>query len=192
MNNGKVRIYDLSKELNLDNKDILAICKQLDIKVKSHSSTISDEQAQLITNESKNYIANDRGLGKNSSPNVVNHVQKKDNNTVSKKEKKQQILVVHHRQSQESNSTKEIQTEASPSTPRKDTPALVSPPARPQLKSKPQVNLNPKGSSSDGNGKDNQVKAVAPEEGKVSGVSLQDGNENNQAEVKPEPTPPRT
>jgi len=25
MNNGKVRIYDLSKELNLDNKELLAI-----------------------------------------------------------------------------------------------------------------------------------------------------------------------
>ncbi|MFN5871349.1 MAG: translation initiation factor IF-2 N-terminal domain-containing protein, partial [Aphanizomenon sp.] len=39
MNNGKVRIYDLSKELNLDNKELLAICDQLDIAVKSHSST---------------------------------------------------------------------------------------------------------------------------------------------------------
>jgi len=34
MNNGKVRIYDLSKELNLDNKELLAIC-QLNISVKT-------------------------------------------------------------------------------------------------------------------------------------------------------------
>jgi len=34
MNNGKVRIYDLSKELNLDNKELLAICDQLNISVK--------------------------------------------------------------------------------------------------------------------------------------------------------------
>jgi len=39
MNNGKVRIYDLSKELNLDNKELLAICDQL-ISVKNHSSTL--------------------------------------------------------------------------------------------------------------------------------------------------------
>ncbi|MBD2354138.1 translation initiation factor IF-2 [Tolypothrix sp. FACHB-123] len=48
MNNGKVRIYDLSKELNLDNKELLAICDQLNIAVKSHSSTISDSEAERI------------------------------------------------------------------------------------------------------------------------------------------------
>lgn len=46
--NGKVRIYELSKELNLENKDILAICDRLDIAVKSHSSTIDDSQAEQI------------------------------------------------------------------------------------------------------------------------------------------------
>ena len=45
MNNGKVRIYELSKELDLDNRDILVICEQLSIAVKSHSSTISDAEA---------------------------------------------------------------------------------------------------------------------------------------------------
>jgi translation initiation factor IF-2 len=48
MNNGKVRIYDLSKELNLDNKELLAICDQLNIAVKSHSSTITETEAELI------------------------------------------------------------------------------------------------------------------------------------------------
>ncbi|MGD1854902.1 MAG: translation initiation factor IF-2 [Leptolyngbyaceae cyanobacterium] len=48
MNNGKVRIYELSRELDLDNKDILAICERLDIAVKSHSSTITGEDAERI------------------------------------------------------------------------------------------------------------------------------------------------
>ena len=48
MNNGKVRIYELSKELNLDNKELLAICDQLNIAVKSHSSTITESEAQCI------------------------------------------------------------------------------------------------------------------------------------------------
>jgi translation initiation factor IF-2 len=48
MNNGKVRIYELSKELNLDNKELLAICDELDIAVKSHSSTISEIEAEQI------------------------------------------------------------------------------------------------------------------------------------------------
>ncbi|MEH1970050.1 MULTISPECIES: translation initiation factor IF-2 [unclassified Nostoc] len=48
MTNGKVRIYELSKELNLDNKELLAICSQLSITVKSHSSTISESEAENI------------------------------------------------------------------------------------------------------------------------------------------------
>lgn len=51
----KVRIYDLSKELNLENKDILAICAKLDIAVKSHSSTISEAEATAIRNAAKTY-----------------------------------------------------------------------------------------------------------------------------------------
>ncbi len=41
-------MYELSKELNLDNKDILAICDRLSIAVKSHSSTISEAEADQI------------------------------------------------------------------------------------------------------------------------------------------------
>ncbi len=54
MNNGKVRIYELSKDLGLENKDILAICDRLDIAAKSHSSTITDDDAYRIRNEVKN------------------------------------------------------------------------------------------------------------------------------------------
>ncbi|MFP4008126.1 MAG: translation initiation factor IF-2 N-terminal domain-containing protein, partial [Spirulinaceae cyanobacterium] len=48
MNNGKTRIYELSKELNRENKDILEICKELNIEVKSHSSTVADEAVERI------------------------------------------------------------------------------------------------------------------------------------------------
>ncbi len=48
MNSGKVRIYELSRELDLDNKDILAICDRLNIAVKSHSSTIAESEADQI------------------------------------------------------------------------------------------------------------------------------------------------
>ena len=44
----KVRIYELSKELNLDNRDILDVCEQLNIPAKSHSSTISADEAKQI------------------------------------------------------------------------------------------------------------------------------------------------
>ncbi|GAB4348295.1 MAG: translation initiation factor IF-2 [Leptolyngbyaceae cyanobacterium] len=57
MNSGKVRIYELSRELNLDNKDLLAICEQLNISVKSHSSTITDSEAERIRAAAEKYTA---------------------------------------------------------------------------------------------------------------------------------------
>jgi translation initiation factor IF-2 len=58
MNNNKVRIYDLSKELNLENKDILSICEGLEIAVKSHSSTISESEAAKIRSAAATFVAN--------------------------------------------------------------------------------------------------------------------------------------
>lgn len=55
MNNGKVRIYELSRELNLDNKDILNICEGLNISVKSHSSTITESEAERIRSAAEKY-----------------------------------------------------------------------------------------------------------------------------------------
>jgi len=86
MNNGKVRIYDLSKELNLDNKELLAICDQLDIAVKSHSSTISESEAEQIRSAAEKVVAanlvakkeqSTNGHKPNSSPNrsSANHKQ---------------------------------------------------------------------------------------------------------------------
>jgi len=46
----KIRIYELSRDLNLDNKDILDAAQQLSISVKSHSSSISSEEAKKIKN----------------------------------------------------------------------------------------------------------------------------------------------
>ena len=57
MNSGKVRIYELSKELNLENKDILAICERENISVKSHSSTITDAEAERIRSAAEKQIA---------------------------------------------------------------------------------------------------------------------------------------
>ncbi|MEA5411308.1 translation initiation factor IF-2 N-terminal domain-containing protein, partial [Synechococcus sp. BA-120 BA3] len=45
---GKVRIYELSKDLGLDNKDVLDAAEKLSIAAKSHSSSISDDEASRI------------------------------------------------------------------------------------------------------------------------------------------------
>ncbi len=45
---GKIRIYELSRDLGLDNKDVLDAAHKLSIAAKSHSSSISSEEAKKI------------------------------------------------------------------------------------------------------------------------------------------------
>ncbi len=45
---GKIRIYELSKDLSLDNKDVLEAARKLSISAKSHSSSISSLEANQI------------------------------------------------------------------------------------------------------------------------------------------------
>ena len=47
---GKVRIYELSKDLGLENQDVLDAAERLSITAKSHSSSISDDEAGRIRN----------------------------------------------------------------------------------------------------------------------------------------------
>ena len=46
----KIRIYELSRDLNLENKDILDAAQKLSILVKSHSSSKTVEDAKKIKN----------------------------------------------------------------------------------------------------------------------------------------------
>ncbi len=86
--NGKVRIYELSKELNLDNKDIKEICEQLNIAVKSHSSTITASQAERVkAMAAKSPLAEK----------TTNSPKKEAKPPKALAKRKQQILAVHHR-----------------------------------------------------------------------------------------------
>ncbi len=75
----KIRIYELSRDLNLENKDILDAAQKLSISVKSHSSSISLDDAKKI----KNLINN-----KNTKNEKIISVNKSISNT--KTQKKQQ------------------------------------------------------------------------------------------------------
>ena len=44
----KIRVYELSRDLKLENKDILDAAQKLSISVKSHSSSISLDDAKKI------------------------------------------------------------------------------------------------------------------------------------------------
>jgi uncharacterized protein (UPF0147 family) len=53
MNKTKVRIYELSTELKLDSKKLLAICAQLNIAAKTPSSSISEFEAERLRKAAK-------------------------------------------------------------------------------------------------------------------------------------------
>jgi translation initiation factor IF-2 len=118
MNNGKVRIYELSKELNLDNRDILAICDQLAISVKSHSSTITEGEADQIRAAAEKYAASHPMPAKNAPArqSVQPSVESKKKTPLNI-QKKQQIL--------------EIRRPVTRSTPATEQPELKAPPVSP-------------------------------------------------------------
>ncbi|MGA1626812.1 MAG: translation initiation factor IF-2 N-terminal domain-containing protein, partial [Prochlorothrix sp.] len=110
MNNGKVRIYELSKELELDNKDILAVCERLEIAVKSHSSTISEEEAARIRSSALEIFPSARSATQQSD-NAAKRPPRSRQGV-----KKQQILEVRSHY---------------PSSPNDSDATLVKPPTRP-------------------------------------------------------------
>ncbi|MGA1355926.1 MAG: translation initiation factor IF-2 [Prochlorothrix sp.] len=114
MNNGKVRIYELSKELELDNKDILAVCERLEIAVKSHSSTISEEEAERIRSKALEIFPSTRSAT-HKSDDAAKRPHRSRNGV-----KKQQILEVrsHHPSSSDDPASQSDAT-------------LVKPPTRP-------------------------------------------------------------
>lgn len=43
-----MKVFELSKELNIENKELIKIASNLDIEVKSHLSVLTDEQVEII------------------------------------------------------------------------------------------------------------------------------------------------
>lgn len=130
MNNGKVRIYELSKELNLENKDILDICEQLEIAVKSHSSTITESDAEAIKKRAENYKPAHPAKKHHNTPSVNKGGERPLGSTKNER-KPQTVLAIHHKE-RLNNSERDSDK----------SPALAAPP-RPPVKPQhpaPQVN----------------------------------------------------
>jgi ribosomal protein S13 len=49
-----MKIHELSKELNIENKELIKICSELGLDVKSHMSVLNDEQIQTIKDSINN------------------------------------------------------------------------------------------------------------------------------------------
>lgn len=131
----KVRIYDLSKELNLENKQVLDICNKLNITAKTHSSSIPEEDAERIrANVQKEGVSKTQENGK-GKPNAKNGKSRKKN---------QQILEVRHNKHRAEEDASEASHQQAG---RGNSPQLKTPPRRPventeanqDMKSKPQM-----------------------------------------------------
>ncbi|MFS6828444.1 translation initiation factor IF-2 N-terminal domain-containing protein [Cyanobium sp. ATX-6F1] len=59
---GKVRIYELSRDLGLENRDVLDAAEKLSIGARSHSSSISDDEAVRIRDLIQGERSPPRGL----------------------------------------------------------------------------------------------------------------------------------
>ncbi|MGV0026626.1 translation initiation factor IF-2 [Phormidesmis priestleyi] len=131
MNNGKVRIYELSRELNLDNRDLLAICEQLNISVKSHSSTISEDEAEQIRAAAEKYVASHPPSPKStpSRPNTPSQPAESKKKTPLNIQKKQQILEIRRPITRSTSEQTELRTPPVPHSPQ--------PPAKPAEPSRP-------------------------------------------------------
>ncbi len=153
----KVRVYELSKELGVENKDVLAACKSLDIDVKSHSSSVSEEDAARI--RSKVPKSPSSG-GSSAKPSVAKPPAKKPiNRPVAKGgpakppiKKKQQILEIRRPAPAAPEPPASAPASASPSPARpaaaspagnKPSPARPASPSRPGAPSKPVLNRAP-------------------------------------------------
>ena len=49
----KLRVYELARELEMDNRDLMVLANRLGVAVKNHASTLDEEQQQLIIDKVK-------------------------------------------------------------------------------------------------------------------------------------------
>lgn len=148
MNNGKVRIYELSRELNLDNKDVLAVCDQLNIAAKSHSSTIAEHEAERIRAAAENYVPSQASSGKTAAQ--IQQPNSKSKGASKPPVRKQQILEIRRHRSANPPRPPEPPKEPAAAVPAPPTPAPAPPaasapvadsPSSPSRLAKPEMKL---------------------------------------------------
>lgn len=146
MNNGKIRIYDLSKELNLDNRDILAICEQLNIPVKSHSSTITEAETEQIRAAAQKYAASHPSPAKSAPRSTPQSVESRKKTPLNI-QKKQQILEIRRpiTRSTAAAEASEVRPPQSPTAPQAPSARAAEPPrpSRPATPSAPSLTEAP-------------------------------------------------
>ena len=127
----KVRIYDLSRELNLDNKQVLDICEELNIAAKTHSSSIPEADAERIR-------ANVEKYGTSNQP--ENGKRNPEHEGQNPRKRQQPILEVRpNKQRGETNASQAQNGQGSGGSPQ-----LKAPPRRPVANTETTKDVKPK------------------------------------------------
>lgn len=72
-----MKVFELSKELNVTNKELITFLKEHGFSVSSHMQSVSDEMIELARTELKSAKVEKKTEGKNSSAKTENSVQPK-------------------------------------------------------------------------------------------------------------------
>jgi len=202
----KVRIYDLSRELNLDNKQVLEICNQLNITAKTHSSTIQEEDAERIrANADKLAPAKPQSKRKGKGKPHKKNGQKSNKS-------QQQILEVRHNKSRSSDSSSSESNQQQTT----QAPQLIGPPSplhkdssskeaqnQPDVSQQPQINSSEADQSSasvsqsddsQGYGKQQAAPSVKPSDDSPTQVQApqSSASEPAQTQSQSDPSPSQT
>jgi len=157
----------------LDNKDILAVCERLNISVKSHSSTITESEAERIRKTAEKYVASSHSSpGKPAPPERAAAPSRESGPHPNDQQKKQQILEIRSPKvrpagassqpaGNEENKNQPAATVATP--PKSPAAQQLQPPAKPNINrpvlSKPNVAV----SAAPSERVSENVGAIAPE-----------------------------
>ena len=148
----KIRIYDLARKLNKSNKELLAVLQQLDVPVKSHSSSIDEETAQIVENiikeASEAKSQEKKQHGSETSKNKDHKHEPREPEDEEKEEEqerpqKTQKFQKSQKQQSQQKSQKQNQTEKPAQTPApvKVEQQIQQPAPKPQPKPKDEVKL---------------------------------------------------
>ena len=121
----KVRVYELARELDVTNKEIIALCESLGIDAKSHSSSLVEAQADRVR---KKAISDGIATEKSQDKAKPNSEAEKDSDKANEGESKKTVKAVSSKKPPPS------KTKKTESTPKSEDTSVVSsrkPPSKP-------------------------------------------------------------
>lgn len=96
----KLRVYEIAKDLGLTSKELIEKLKELDIEVKNHMSTISDEDLEKvfdnISQKTDNNLDTKALLDETSNNKTINEIENKETNKKKKQKKKKKDRPKHN------------------------------------------------------------------------------------------------